>query len=151
MDKQFHIKQFINPNENGLMQRNFKRQISSLSQIFSFISEILTSYNVGESITFSINLAIEELFTNMVKYNGGSNNDITIEINKEGKKLMVNLIDYDSNEFDVSKTQEVDVTQRLEERKVGGLGLHLVKKIVDNLEYEYTHGESRITFTKNLE
>ena len=133
------------------MQRNFKRQISSLSQIFIFVSEILKSYKVGEAISFSINLAIEELFTNMVKYNGGSNNDITIEINKEGKKLMVNLIDYDSNEFDVSKTQEVDVTQRLEERKVGGLGLHLVKKIVDNLEYEYTHGESRITFTKNLE
>ena len=133
------------------MQRNFKRQISSLSQIFIFVSEILKSYKVGESISFSINLAIEELFTNMVKYNGGSNNDITIEINKEGKKLMVNLIDYYSNEFDVSKTQEVDVTQRLEERKVGGLGLHLVKKIVDNLEYEYTHGESRITFTKNLE
>jgi len=133
------------------MQKNFKHQISSLSQIFIFVSEILKSYKVGEAISFSINLAIEELFTNMVKYNGGSNNDITIEINKEGKKLMVNLIDYDSNEFDVSKTQEVDVTQRLEERKVGGLGLHLVKKIVDNLEYEYTHGESRITFTKNLE
>ena len=133
------------------MQRNFKRKISSLSQIFSFINEILTSYKVNESFSYSIHLAIEELFTNIVKYNRNSHNDITIEIEKEGRNLKVNIIDHDSGEFDVTKTQEVDVTQRLEERKVGGLGLHLVKKIVDNLEYQYYNGQSKITITINLE
>lgn len=133
------------------MQKNFNRQISSLSQIFSFVSEILTSYKVGESISFSINLTIEELFTNIVKYNKGAESDITIIIKKEGKKLIVNLIDYSGDEFDVSKAQEVDVTRRLEERKVGGLGLHLVKKMVDDIQYEYSNGESRITFIKKLE
>ena len=133
------------------MRRNFKRQISSLSQIFSFVSEILTMYEVDEANSFSINLAIEELFTNIVKYNRNSDSDITIEIEKEGRNLKVNLIDYGGDEFDVTKTKEVDVTRRLEERKVGGLGLHLVKKMIDTLEYKYSNGESRITFTKNLE
>ena len=133
------------------MQKNFKRQISSLSQIFNFINEILTLYKVNESFSYSIHLAIEELFTNIVKYNQNSHGDITIEIEKEGRNLKVDIIDHDSGEFDVTKTQEVDVTQRLEERKVGGLGLHLVKKMVDNIEYKYSNGESRITFTKNLE
>ncbi len=108
-------------------------------------------YEVNEVNSFSINLAIEELFTNIVKYNRNSHGDITIEIEKEGRNLKVNIIDYGGDEFDVTKTQEVDVTRRLEERKVGGLGLHLVKKMVDNLEYQYANGESRITFTKNLE
>jgi len=133
------------------MRRNFKRQISSLSQIFSFVNEILIMYEVNEANSFSINLAIEELFTNIVKYNRNSDSDITIEIEKEGRNLKVNLIDYGGDEFDVTKTKEVDVTRRLEERKVGGLGLHLVKKMIDTLEYKYSNGESRITFTKNLE
>jgi serine/threonine-protein kinase RsbW/sigma-B regulation protein RsbU (phosphoserine phosphatase) len=108
-------------------------------------------YEVNEANSFSINLAIEELFTNIVKYNRNSDSDITIEIEKEGRNLKVNLIDHGGDEFDVTKTQEVDVTRRLEERKVGGLGLHLVKKMIDTLEYKYSNGESRITFTKNLE
>ncbi|MDI6767167.1 MAG: ATP-binding protein [Bacteroidota bacterium] len=133
------------------MQRKFKRQISSLSQIFSFVSEFLTSYQVDESILFSINLAIEELFTNIVKYNRTTNSDITIDITKVEEKIIAKVIDHNCDEFDVSKTQEVDITRRLEERKVGGLGLHLVKKMVDDIKYEYSNGESRITFTKNLE
>jgi anti-sigma regulatory factor (Ser/Thr protein kinase) len=109
------------------------------------------SYKVEESVSFSINLAIEELFTNTVKYNPNRQGDFTIDIEKKGKYLIVKLTDHNSQEFDLKKVVEVDPTQRLEERKIGGLGLHLVRKMVDNLEYEYTKGESIITFTKCLE
>lgn len=133
------------------MQRNFKRQISSLSQIFSFVSEILNKFDVDESASFSIVLAIEELFTNMVKYNIRADSDISISIEKNGVKFVVTMIDYNVEEFDIRKSGEIDITKSIHERKVGGLGLHLVKKMVDDLDYKYINGESRITFTKTSE
>jgi anti-sigma regulatory factor (Ser/Thr protein kinase) len=133
-----------------LMRKNFKRQISSLSKIFDFVGDILAQYEVEESISFAVKLAIEELFTNTVKYNRDSNSDLTVEIEKKGKYLIVNLIDSDCEEFDLKKIKEVDITKKLDERKIGGLGLHLVKKMVDNLEYEYSNRKSKITFTKYL-
>jgi serine/threonine-protein kinase RsbW len=133
------------------MHKNFKRQISSISKIFDFVSDILASYKVEESISFSINLAIEELFTNCVKYGHNPTGDFIIDIEKSGNTLIVNLIDLTSIEFDVSKTPNADVTSKLEDRKIGGLGLHLVKKMVDKLEYKYSDGKSIITLTKNLE
>ena len=133
-----------------LMRKNFKRQLSSLSKIFDFVGEILEYYDVEESIAFAVNLAIEELFTNTVKYNQTSKTDLTVEIEKKGKYLVVNLIDRDCEEFDLRKIEEVDITKKLDERRIGGLGIHLVKKMVDNLDYQYSDRQSKITFKKYL-
>jgi len=133
------------------MQRNFKRQISSLEEIFRFISENTSMLTIDESVIFSIQLAIEELFTNMVKYNHTADSDIAIAIEIGENKIQINLTDYNSTEFDITKTQEVDISQSLAERKVGGLGLHLVKKMVDELSYHYSNGVSEVIFTKYLE
>ena len=106
---------------------------------------------IDESVIFSIQLAIEELFTNMVKYNHTADSDIAIAIEIGENKIQINLTDYNSTEFDITKTQEVDISQSLAERKVGGLGLHLVKKMVDELSYHYSNGVSEVIFTKYLE
>ena len=133
------------------MQQNFKRKISSLDAIFNFVNEFVTSCQINESFSFVITLVIEELFTNMVKYNRSTGGDITIGIEKRDQQLIVTLTDYGVEGFDVTRSGDVDITQSLQERKVGGLGLHLAKKMVDKLEYEYSKGESRTKFTKNLE
>ena len=133
------------------MERRFKRTIDSLDQIFEFLNEFVTANKIDESVTFTLNLVVEELFTNMVKYHSESREDILINATRDGSTLIVSLVDFDVEPFDVTITGEVNVNQALRDRKIGGLGIHLVKKMVDNLNYEYANRRSRITFTKNLE
>ncbi len=134
------------------MQRKFERSLASLEHIFSFIRQFTESNALDEGLAFTLNLVVEELFTNMVKYNKGEN-DIQIELEKQDGKVLVRLIDYDVDAFDITKAEEVDVDQHLEERRVGGLGLHLVKQMMDEIKYEYENENrtSKITLIKHLE
>ena len=133
------------------MEKKFRRDISSLNDIFGFVHDFLSLNHINDAVRFSIDFMVEELFTNMVKYNPGNSNDILINITKIGSRLTLSLTDFDVDPFDLTKTAEVDVTRSLAERKVGGLGIHLVKKMVDDIDYEYVDRMSKITVTKNLE
>lgn len=133
------------------MEKKFKRNIKSLNQIFKFIAEFITSNNIDDTISFTLNLVVEELFTNMVKYNLENTNDILITLDKDQDNLIISLIDFDVEPFDVTKTEGVNISKSLKERKIGGLGLHLVKQMVDKINYEYKNGNSKITLIKQLE
>jgi serine/threonine-protein kinase RsbW len=93
---------------------------------------------------------VEELFTNMVKYNPDAIRDIALSFGQNNSTLTVRLTDFDVAPFDVTRAPPVDVTKPLEERAIGGLGLHLVRQMADTIRYEYADGRSTITFTKAL-
>ena len=133
------------------MEKKFKRDFQSLGTVFDFISEFVNQQEIDESILFSINFIIEELFTNMVKYNAKGKSDILLGLEKVEKKLLIKLIDFDSEPFDLTKKEEVDTNLTLDERTPGGLGIHLVKKMADDVKYEYQNRQSKIIITKNLE
>jgi len=133
------------------MEKKFKREIKSLEKISRFISEFITTSNIDDSHTIPINLVVEELFTNMVQYNAENKNDISVSLNKDGSRLIISLTDFDVEPFDVTKRAEVNVDQLLEDRKPGGLGIHIVKKFVDKIDYQYKNRQSKITLIKMLE
>jgi anti-sigma regulatory factor (Ser/Thr protein kinase) len=133
------------------MEKSFKREISALDEIFEWIAAFVSAQQIDQSAAYAVNLAVEELFTNMVKYSTGNTDDILITIGRNGKDLVVTMIDSGVESFDVTKSAEVDVAKRLEDRKPGGLGLHLVKKMVDRLDYEYANQQNKITLIKHLE
>ncbi|MFQ5630708.1 MAG: ATP-binding protein [bacterium] len=133
------------------MQKTFKRNLDSLDEIFTFISDFITQHQIANSLSFTLNLVVEELFTNMVKHNVKSRCDVQIDLQREENLLKICLTDFDVEPFDITKIKEVDVDQHLEERKVGGLGIHLVKQMMDDIHYEYKDRMSRITLIKHLE
>ncbi len=133
------------------MDKKFKRDLNSLDGIFKFINEFSAKTGVDESVVFTINLVVEELFTNMVKYTSENSNEILLKLKKNGDDLIIHLTDFDVDPFDITKTVEVDTKKSLEERGVGGLGIHLVKQMIDKIEYEYKDRQSKIILTKHLE
>jgi anti-sigma regulatory factor (Ser/Thr protein kinase) len=93
---------------------------------------------------------VEELFTNMVKYSPESSADVRIDVAAVDGGVEVTITDYDVEPFDVTQAPVVDTTLPIERRRPGGLGLHLVRKLADSLDYHYseTGRRSRITFRK---
>ena len=132
-------------------EMTFSRTLQSLEKIFEFIGTFTSKAHIEKSEIFPIELAVEELFTNMVKYQRDSLQDIAITLEKAGPKLTVTLIDPDCEPFDVLKKPEPEINQPLQERKLGGLGVYLTKKMVDVMDYQYANRKSTITLTKNFE
>lgn len=133
------------------MERIFAKELFSLEKIFGFTREFVGHEAIDESSLFTIDFVLEELFTNMIKYNPSGGKDVMIKLAREGRKLLISLEDYSSRPFDVTKAKRVDIDQPLQDRKEGGLGIHLVQKLMDNVEYKYENGKSTITMTKYLE
>ena len=129
----------------------FKRKLESLDDISRFILEFSKENLLDEKLTFNINLAVDELFTNAVKYNQKNTNDISISLLKDQDKLTIMIDDYDVEPFDIRESHSHDLTQPLEKRKIGGLGIPFVKEIMDEIDYDYKDQQSRIILIKYLE
>ena len=132
------------------MQQKFARSYDSLKEIYEFAESVLDSADVAEAVRYPVHFAVEELFTNMVKYNPGNDHEISLVVETDDANVTVTMIDYDVEAFDVSARREVDTESPLEKRPVGGLGLHLIRHMVDSLNYHYADRQSKITFTKGL-
>jgi serine/threonine-protein kinase RsbW len=132
------------------MKKEFQRDFKSLDEIFGFIGIGLAENQIDDSLSYSINLAVEELFTNMVRHNTGAGRPIAIEMTVNDGRLVITLVDEDVDPFDPSQIPDAQTDQPIEERKAGGLGLHLVKSIVDKITYEYKDRRMQVTITKEL-
>lgn len=130
------------------MQKHFARSIESLDGVFAFIDEAFDATSADPSLKYPVSFAVEELFTNMVKYNPSGPEEILVAIDPVERGLQVRLVDYDSEPFDPAQAPAPRTDAPLAERPVGGLGLLLVKRMVDTLRYEYEDRRSTITFTR---
>jgi anti-sigma regulatory factor (Ser/Thr protein kinase) len=132
------------------MERRFLRTVDALEDVFGLISGFAARYRLDASVAFQLNVAIEELFVNMVKHNLGGGEEILISMMKDGDKIIVTLTDSGVEAFDITKADVYDTRQMLADRPIGHLGIHLVRKMVDEIEYNYEDRQSRITLIKNL-
>jgi len=100
---------------------------------------------------FAVNLALDELITNTVMHGieGTTEVEIRIGMRVDAGKLTVVLED-NGQPFDPTRDDSVDVTSPLEERSVGGLGLHLVKSFADRISYRFVDGRNRLTMEHDL-
>lgn len=132
------------------LERTFPRSNEALEAVFAFVVEFLAACGVATEAAFEIDLVLEELFTDFVKYNR-SQHEIGIRMRRLGTMVQMTLWDRDVEPFDVTQVPEVDPERYIADRRVGGLGLHLVRKMVESIEYSYENRTSRILVVKRLE
>ena len=133
------------------MERSFDRDFGALEEIFEFTARFMADRQINERLSYSINLIVEELFTNMVKHNTGGGHPIRIRMDVRDGHLRINFVDEDVDPWDPAQAPDVRVDQLIEERKPGGLGLILVRSMADEIEYDYTDRRMSVTVTKKLE
>jgi len=131
------------------MLRSFKRDLSSLEPLFEFTGAFAATHQFDDATTFAMNLAVEELFTNMVKY-GGGDDKVFVALDVLGDDLVIELVHSGAQAFDPADAASVDPKLSLEERTPGGLGLQLVRSVMDHIAYEHTDGSARIKLVKHL-
>jgi len=130
----------------------FQRSFASLSEIFALTADTFAREGIDARLLHTVDLALEELFTNMVKYSRASDAAVHVSIVPIAEGVEVTLTDYDVEPFDVTNTPDIDITLPIEQRRPGGVGLHLIRRMVDSIEYDYSTEQrrSRITFRKTV-
>lgn len=133
------------------MEQAFRRELGALDEVFAFVERFIASERLGAATAFAAKLAVEELFTNLVRHNIGGRDRIEVGLELDGGRLVVRLEDFDVEPVEIDQNTRAGTDLPLDRRVIGGLGIHLVKSIFDALTYEYHGGTLRVTATKHLE
>ena len=126
-----------------------RNDLSQLSVIVENLEILSGEWNLNTEVLFNINLAIEEIFTNIVFYAFDDNNEHQIElrISRQNNSVKIEIED-DGKEFNpLDKPEPEHIDKPLEEREVGGLGIHFVKTIMDKVEYKRDGNKNILTLT----
>lgn len=122
-----------------------------LSVVRDFVTNHARAYGFGESDIEEIRLAVDEAMTNVIKhaYQFDESKIVYVTLGKNKAEFWVAI--QDSGEaFDLEKYQEPDVSERIKQRKKGGVGVFLIRKLMDKVEYSRKNSHNEIRMTKNL-
>jgi len=133
------------------MHRKFPRRIEALGQIFRFAGDFFAAEGIDPRHRYAVDFGLEEIFTNMVKYHPEGVEQISIGLERLDDRLRITLQDVGVEPFDPTAVESPRLDLPLEERQPGGLGLHLTRKLMDHVAYEYSDRCRTITLTKLLE
>jgi len=128
------------------MQKKFRRSFDEIAHLVAETERFFAEAHIEPSLRTAVDLCIEELFVNMVKYNKETTQDIEMSMTAIPGGVEVSLTDFDVERFDPTVERDVDTDAPLAQRTPGGLGVYLVLKMVDSIHYEYHNRQSKITF-----
>ena len=134
------------------MQRTIElnNDIAEIPQLSAFIDSFAEEAGLDFSLTMSLNLAMEEAVVNVMEYAypEGTVGKVNISASAEGDDVEFVISD-SGTAFDPTAKDEVNIDLEVEDRQIGGLGIHLVRNIMDDIKYERKDGKNILTLYKN--
>lgn len=139
-------------------QLNIPAQIEKLSEVLSFLEGCLEKAGCSPRIQMQLAVAVEEIFVNIAHYAYAhlkeqkefAHIDVRFETDEEGKQLVRIEFRDKGRPFDPVAHTDPDITLSSAERQIGGLGIFMVKKSMDSMQYRYEDGCNILTITKYL-
>ena len=139
--------------ENVRLQRSLTlpNDINTIPQLNEFIDTVCEELEIDMALAMSLNLAMEEAVVNVMDYAypAGTEGEVNIEAIADETQLHFIISDSDKP-FDPTAKEEVDTTLSAEERPIGGLGIHLIRQLMDNISYERKDGKNILRLSKNI-
>ena len=124
----------------------------NLGEVSAFVDSHLEEIDCPIKAQMQLDIAVEELFVNIANYAYAPDTGkatIRLEINEEPLSVSITFID-NGVPYDPLAKADPDITLSAEERAIGGLGIFMVKKSMDDMIYEYKEGQNILTIIKNL-
>lgn len=124
--------------------------VQEVPRLNVFVDEVCEDMGCDMETTMRMNLAIEEAVVNVIDYAYPSGTvgsiDIKVTIYDDHMEF---VISDSGTPFDPTKKEDVDISLPVEERRIGGLGIHLVRQLMDKINYERKDGRNILTLIKN--
>ncbi|MCY4121283.1 MAG: ATP-binding protein [Acidobacteria bacterium] len=126
-------------------------RLSAVRSLAQMVEEFGDANRLPDQQVYMINLALDELITNTVSYGlrGIARPRIEVALEISDSMLVLTMVD-NGQKFDPTQDTDPDLSSTVEERPIGGLGLHLIKTFADRVNYEYSDGRNRLTLEHDL-
>ena len=125
--------------------------ISEISKLNQFVEEIGEEFSLSPAIVFNLTLVLEEAVVNVINYAYPKEEHESIYLSARLHEGSIVLVLTDTGvEFDPTLAPEADITLSAEERPIGGLGIFLIRQIMNEVKYELIDGKNILTLEKKL-
>ncbi len=134
-----------------LLELTIENDLARLAVVRGQVESFAERQNLSPDVGFAAKLALEELLTNTISYGYGDKSVqfIKIQLEVRGDQLIIRTVD-DGMAFDPRTANEPNIESSLKDRAIGGLGVHLIKNLMDGFEYRHKDGKNHVTLRKRL-
>ena len=136
-----------------MVERVFPATLDQMEQVQAFIGAQLEQYHCSEKVRFQLDVAVEEIFVNIAHYayRPDQTGETTVRCCVGGSPLQVTIQFLDKGKpFNPLAKKDADTTLSAEDREIGGLGILMVKKSMDAVDYAYEDGKNILTIKKSI-
>ncbi|MCR4646225.1 MAG: ATP-binding protein [Oscillospiraceae bacterium] len=133
-----------------MYELNVAATVAKLNDVIEFLDEIMEKHDVPMKARIQINVAVEEIFVNIAHYafpHGTGTARIEADLPDDRHGITLRFIDQ-GQPYDPLQKEDPDITLSSDERPVGGLGIFMVKKSMDDVSYEYKDNSNILTIRK---
>ena len=134
------------------MELSLHNDLRELAVAAEKVDAFCAEHGLSTDIAFAVNVSVDELLTNTISYgyDEGGRHRIRMTVRLEGGVLVVELSD-DAKPYDPTSAPHPDIDASIEERPIGGLGVHFVRELMDGFRYRRSGGRNIVTLTKRTE